>query len=114
LIYEVQGPAGWVTLDSEFNAVAGSGNAIAEEAYSDAAEKNMIGSLENTTGSAVSSSPFLSNGTFYINKDYDLITHSSEFSDSIEMAPEPGSLVLFGTGLIGLAGLVRRKYMVSR
>jgi hypothetical protein len=28
--------------------------------------------------------------------------------------PEPGTLTLFGTGLLGMAGLLRRKYMVSR
>jgi len=33
---------------------------------------------------------------------------------NITPSPEPGSLVLFGTGLIGFAGLLRRKYMVSR
>jgi hypothetical protein len=33
---------------------------------------------------------------------------------NITQSPEPGSLVLFGTGLIGFAGLLRRKYMVSR
>jgi hypothetical protein len=28
--------------------------------------------------------------------------------------PEPGTLTLFGTGLLGLAGMLRRKYMLSR
>ncbi|MGD0938371.1 MAG: PEP-CTERM sorting domain-containing protein [Terracidiphilus sp.] len=45
-------------------------------------------------------------------------TGTSSWSATIDaegvVAPEPGSLVLFGTGLIGFAGLLRRKYMVSR
>lgn len=49
-----------------------------------------------------------SNGNFGAN--------SSTFGIDVaaEPAPEPESLLLFGTGLIGIAGLVRRKYMLSR
>jgi hypothetical protein len=41
-------------------------------------------------------------------------TYHESATDLITYTPEPGSLVLFGTGLIGFAGLLRRKYMVSR
>jgi hypothetical protein len=33
---------------------------------------------------------------------------------SLPNVPEPGSLTLFGTGLLGLAGMLRRKFMASR
>jgi len=33
--------------------------------------------------------------------------------DSTVVVPEPGTLSLFGTGLIGLAGIIRRKLRLA-
>jgi hypothetical protein len=40
-------------------------------------------------------------------------THISSGDTNIVVVPEPGSLSLLGTGLLGLAGIVRRKLKVS-
>jgi hypothetical protein len=118
LVYEVQGPAGLYTLDNSF-AGGTSGDDIIEEACTgnpNVSCGTQLASFVNSTGGInVTSLPFASNGTFYISKDVsDAPYRFSEFNDSVELLPEPGSLVLFGTGLIGLAGLLRRKYIVSR
>lgn len=34
---------------------------------------------------------------------------TAEFLTQVDLAPEPGSLVLLGSGMLGLAGIVRRK-----
>jgi hypothetical protein len=36
------------------------------------------------------------------------------YTYSNTITPEPGTLTLFGTGLLGLAGMLRRKFMQAR
>jgi len=49
---------------------------------------------------------------FFIPIDHDVPTHTTGTTGtaSLTAIPEPGSIVLFGTGLIGLAATIRRRY----
>jgi hypothetical protein len=49
------------------------------------------------------------NATAYIPGSIGLIDGGGQTLDGFAPAPEPGTLTLFGSGLIGLAGLMRRK-----
>ncbi len=42
-----------------------------------------------------------------------LIAHGVVSGDTIVVTPEPGTLGLLGTGLVGIAGLVRRKFKAA-
>ena len=44
-------------------------------------------------------------------EDYDIVGGSSTYSGSpVASVPEPATMLLFGAGLIGLAGLGRKKF----
>ena len=45
---------------------------------------------------------------------YGLNSSGFDFNIQANPTPEPGTLTLFGTGLLGLAGMLRRKFMRSR
>ncbi len=115
--YEVQGPAGATILDNSFlgttsiNETACSAPVTSPGppvTLSGCPGGDQLATFFNSTGADTDSSSFTQNGTFYIDKDAEASTYS-DFTDSISVAPEPSSLMLFGTGLLGLAFVAFRK-----
>jgi hypothetical protein len=111
LVYEVQGPAGPTTLDNSFVGASSITETACSGPFSSptvCTGTTLANFYNGTSGVTDTSNSFSQNGTFYISKDAEATTFS-EFEDSVNVAPEPSSLVLFGTGLLGLAFVAFRK-----
>ena len=65
----------------------------------------LVGSLEGEVTNGVTLQLTVNTGTGYFNGS----TTLSSGDTNIQLAPEPGALMLMGTGLVGMAGLVRRQ-----
>jgi hypothetical protein len=65
----------------------------------------LVGSLEGEATNGVTLQLTVNTGTGYFNGS----TTLSSGDTNIQLAPEPGALMLMGTGLVGMAGLVRRQ-----
>lgn len=53
---------------------------------------------------------WLTDGNFGFGIDPDCHYYNSGVTLTVETVPEPGTILMFGTGLVGLAGVVRRRY----
>jgi hypothetical protein len=119
LRYTVTGPTGKYTLDNWF--LSGSLNHISEVAGASIGDNGrVVGQIQvggdngNTQyGTTAYSDPLTSTGLFWVEEDFQDHTDTSEFTNSVHLAPEPSSLLMFGTGLLGMAGLLRSKFARS-